>query len=294
MECAAGGGKRPRAKIASGENRDRGRVIDSSVGRLDAPAMSGTIETSRAGRVLLVTFHRPEKKNAFTVDMYRGLVAALAAASADDDARVVLLRGAGGAFTSGNDLGDFMQAPPQTPDHPVLQFLRALARFEKPIVAAVEGPAVGIGTTLLLHCDLVFASEDAKLRMPFVPLGLVPEGASSVVLPRMVGPQVAAELLLLGDAFGAERARSLGLVNEVHASGEALHARALERATELARRPPAAVRASKALLRQTTVEEVVAAIDREAAIFAERLQSPEAMEAMSAFMEKREPNFDRF
>lgn len=256
--------------------------------------MSGGVRIEIQDRVLTAIFDRPEKKNAFTVEMYRALVEGLGAAASNAEVRVVLLRGEGGAFTSGNDIADFLGAPPTGPDHPIMQFLRAIAAFPKPLVAAVDGPAVGIGTTLLLHCDLVYASARAQLRLPFVPLGLVPEAASSLLLPRLVGPQRAAELLLLGEPFSAERGRDLGLVNEVLPDPASLYARAEDRAVALARLPPAAVREAKALLRQPTLGEVQDALLREGEVFMRRLSSPEAIEAMTAFMEKRAPSFDRF
>lgn len=249
--------------------------------------MSGAIGSHREGHVLSLVFDRPDKRNAFTVDMYRDLAAALDDAGEDAGVRAVLLRGAGGAFTSGNDVGDFLRDPPQSADHPVMRFLHRLAGFEKPVVAAVEGPAVGIGTTLLLHCDLVLAAADARFRMPFVPMGLVPEGGSSLLLPRLVGPQRAAELLLLGEVFDAVRAADLGLVNEVLEDGARLIARAEERAAQLAALPPEAVRQAKALLRGASADEVHRTLDAEAAVFARRLTSAEAREAMTAFMDRR-------
>lgn len=253
--------------------------------------MSGGILAHPEDRVLTLTIDRPDKKNAFTVAMYRALVDRLAEASADDAVRAVLLRGAGDAFTSGNDVGDFIHDPPQDRDHPVLRFLHRLVDFEKPLVAAVHGPAVGIGTTLLLHCDLVVAARDARFRMPFVPMGLVPEGGSSLLLPRMASPQLAAELLLVGDFFSAERAAAIGLVNELVDDAESAGGRALELARTLAGRPPEAIRQAKSLLRTATRAELHAVIDAEAAEFAARLTSPEALEAMTAFMEKRPPKF---
>ena len=255
--------------------------------------MAGEIRVSSEQRVLSVVFSRPKKKNAFTIDMYRGLVEALKTAQSDSKTRVVLFRGEGEVFTSGNDIADFIQDPPKDSDHPTIQFLHALVDFEKPIIAAVDGPAIGIGTTMLMHCDLVYASQRAMFRMPFVPLGLVPEGGSSLLLPAIAGPQAAAELLLLGESFSSERAHQLGLVNEV-VPNEALYEKALSRAVSLTQLPPSALVASKNLLRKGHRSVLHTAIDAEAQIFAERLTSPEAMEAMTAFMEKRAPNFDKF
>ncbi len=249
--------------------------------------MSGRITETTDGAVRVLVFDRPEKKNAFTVAMYEALVDGLERAAGEDAVRAVLLRGAGGAFTAGNDLGDFITRPPEDRDHPVLRFLRTIATYEKPLLAAVHGPAVGIGTTMLLHCDLVFASADARLRLPFVPLGLVPEGASSVLLPRLVGPQRAAEMLLLGEFFGAEKAAELGLVNEVLPDPDEALRRAIERAKAVAEMPKEAVRSARALLRHATEQEVLAALDREAVQFLDRLKSQEAMEAMQAFFARR-------
>ena len=235
---------------------------------------------------------RPAKKNALTRAMYARLADALAEAADDPAVRVVVLSGRGGVFTGGNDLGDFMQDPPTEPDSPVFRFLSAAVGFPKPLVAAVAGPAVGIGTTILLHCDLAYAAPDALFKMPFVDLGLVPEAASSLLLPRLAGPVRAAELLLFGDAFTAETAREVGLVNAVVGGDVVEHA--LERARALARKPPAAVRQTKALLRRASAEEVGETMAYEGRLFVERLASPEAAEAFTAFFEKRAPDFSSF
>lgn len=242
--------------------------------------------------ILTLTFNRPEKKNAFDRSVYEGLVSALDDAGQRSDVRVILLQGAGGAFTSGNDLSEFMNDPPSGEDHIILQFLLRLVDFEKPIVAAVEGPAIGIGTTLLLHCDLVYASPSAKFALPFVKLGLVPEGGSSLLLPRLAGPARAAELLLLAESFDANTALEMGLVNEV-VEGQPVADRAFQRATTLANRPLASLQAAKQLLRHGDRERRRETILREARIFGERLTSPEAMEAFRAFFEKRDPDFRR-
>lgn len=255
--------------------------------------MSHPVESSLdASGVLTVTFNRPEKKNAFDQAMYEGLVAALDDARDRSEVRVVLLRGAGGSFSAGNDLRDFMGNPPQGEDHIIIQFLLRMVRFPKPIVAAVEGPAVGIGTTLLLHCDLVFAAPTARFSLPFVQLGLVPEGGSSVLLPRLAGNARAAELLLMADPFDAQTARDVGLVTRV-TEREPVADFALEQAHALADRPLASLVAAKKLMRdpdRTMLEETIL---REARIFADRLTSPEAMEAFQAFFEKRKPDFRR-
>ena len=255
--------------------------------------MSTPILTAADGGVLRLTIDRPEKKNALTVAMYAALAEAFRAAEADPSVRVLLLHGAGDAFTAGNDLADFVQHPPTDESSPVFQFLDALSTATKPVVAAVHGPAIGIGTTLLLHCDLVYATRDARLQMPFVTLGLCPEAASSYLLPLVVGPQRAAELLLLGEPFTGEQAHAWGLVNEL-VSDEHLLDVAMERALALAARPPASVRLSKSFLRRAHSEAVRATIRDEAAAFLDRLQSPEAAEAFTAFFEKRAPDFSAF
>jgi enoyl-CoA hydratase/carnithine racemase len=241
--------------------------------------------------VLHLALDRPEKKNAITRAMYGALADALADAAEDGAVRAAVLSGRGGVFTAGNDLGDFMQGPPTGPDSPVFRFLSAAVGFPKPLVAAVAGPAVGIGTTILLHCDLAYAAPDAVFKMPFVDLGLVPEAASSLLLPRLAGPMRAAELLLFGEAFSAERAYEIGLVNAVVGDPGG---HALERAGVLARKPPAAVRQTKALLRRASADAVGETLSHEGRLFVERLASPEAQEAFTAFFEKREPDFSRF
>jgi enoyl-CoA hydratase/carnithine racemase len=250
------------------------------------------LASTEAG-VRTLTFHRPAKKNAFTPVMYAALVEELERAARDPKVRVVLLTGAGDAFTSGNDLMDFAQTPPAGRDSPVFKLLLALVDHEKPIVAAVNGVAVGIGTTMLLHCDLVYAADSARFRMPFVNLGLVPEGASSLLLPLLAGPQRAAELLMFGDFFSAADAHAAGLVNAVTPAADVL-AHATARARALAERPAASIRHTKALLRHADRAAVHAALDREGEVFLARLSSPEATEAFSAFFEKRTPDFSRF
>ena len=249
------------------------------------------IHAEADGGVLTLTIARPAKKNALTRAMYAALADALEGAVGDAAVRAVVVRGSDGVFTAGNDLGDFMMDPPTDPGSPVFRFLQAVATFPKPLVAAVEGPAIGIGTTLLLHCDLAYAAPGATFKMPFVDLGLVPEAASSLLLPRLAGQARAAELLLLGESFSAETAAQVGLVNEVV---EDPAARAAERAGQLARKPPSAVRQTKALLRHDTAGAVGETMAREGALFVDRLQSPEAQEAFTAFFEKRAPDFSRF
>ncbi len=246
--------------------------------------MSDHLRAERDGAVLRLTLARPEKKNALTRDMYAALADALDGAVSDEGVRAVVLAGDGGAFTGGNDLADFLMDPPTGADSPVFAFLRAVSTFPKPLVAAVEGAAVGIGTTVLLHCDLVYVAPSARFRMPFVDLGLVPEAASSFLLPRIAGHVRAAEWLLLGEPFGANEALAAGLVNEI--VDDPL-ARAVERAQALAAKPPEAVRLSKALLRRPTEAAVQSTMVEEGALFVERLASPEAQAAFMAFFAKR-------
>lgn len=241
--------------------------------------------------VLVLRMNRPDKKNALTRDMYQALTAALDQAAVGDAVRVILITGGPQAFTAGNDLDDFLADPPRDMEAPVLKFLSALATCPLPIVAAVNGVAVGIGTTMLLHCELVYAANDAQFQLPFVNLGLVPEAASSLLLPRLAGYQRAAELLLLGEPFGAPRAETLGLVNAV-VEPDAVGGRALAAAESLARKPQAALRATKALLKSDTGK-TLNRIAEEASEFSERLKSPELQEAVQAFRERRAPNFDQ-
>ena len=255
--------------------------------------MSAHIDVRRERGVEIIAFNRIDRKNALTVEMYDALTSLLDAAAADGSVRCVVFTGHGGIFTSGNDIQDFVTRPPQSDDHPVLRFLRGLAVFPKPMIAAVEGIAVGVGVTMLLHCDLVFISREAKLRLPFVNLALCPEAGSSVLLPERTGPAKAAELLLLGETFTGEDAVLWGIANRVCEPGRAL-ADAMTAAERLAEQPPAAVRATVALLRGWRQQTVLDAIAREAEVFRERLTSSEAAEAFQAFLEKRPPDFSRF
>ncbi|HEX8299007.1 MAG TPA: enoyl-CoA hydratase [Rubricoccaceae bacterium] len=250
-----------------------------------------SLDLRRDGAVLHLVLDRPAKKNAITRAMYAGLADALDAAVTDSSVRAVVLSGTGGVFTAGNDLGDFLMDPPTGPESPVFRFLAAASTFPKPLIAAVEGPAVGIGTTVLLHCDLAYAAPSARFKMPFVDLGLVPEAASSLLLPRAAGPMRAAGWLLFGEVFSAEDALAGGLVNEIVADPTA---RALERAHTLAAKPPEAVRLTKALLRRADAAAVQDTMRVEGDRFRERLASPEAQEAFAAFFEKRAPDFSRF
>lgn len=251
--------------------------------------MSDLVTVSRRGNTIEIELNRPDKKNAITSDMYATMADALAQAEADPSVRSVLLSGAGSAFSSGNDLQDFL-AGSMDDDPPVLRFLQALAGATVPIVAAVHGPAVGIGATMLLHCEHVVAASDTVLRFPFVSMALVPEAGSSLLLPRVTGYLRAAEILLTSQKIDAESALALGLVSRVVEVGEQLDA-ARQFTDGLAGQPPAAVRLTKKLLRDDTAG-LDARIAAELELFRERLTSPEFLEAVTAFMQKRPPNFD--
>ena len=256
-----------------------------------------SIKTFVLNGVATIEIARPEKKNALTVAMYQAMTDALKAARDDAAVRAVLITGQPGVFTSGNDIEDFMTRTPgqgsDNLDSPVFEFMRALLECDKPVVAAVTGAAVGIGTTMLLHCDFVYVSDEARLAMPFVALGLVPEFASSLVVPQLMGHRRAAEKLLLGDPFTPEQAVECGIANAVLPAGEVVnHARRIaERFNSL---PPGAVREAKQLLRAPLHEQTLQVIRTEGAIFARRLKSPEAMEAFQAFFQKRKPDFSKF
>ena len=244
-------------------------------------------------RVLRLEIARPEKKNALTGEMYTALSDALDAAERDAGVRVALLHGARDCFTAGNDLKDFLEQPPHGEASPAFRFIRRIATFSKPLVAAVNGAAVGIGTTALLHCELVYAAPGARFQLPFVSLGLVPEAASSFLLPYIAGYQRAAELLLLAQPFGVEKALAAGIVTAVVPEGELLEY-ARDAALRVAALPPAAVQAAKALMKRRFAALSAEAMAEEGAVFRERLASPEAKEAMTAFFEKRKPDFSRF
>src|SRR5882724_4566437 len=239
-----------------------------------------TIKTTLSNHVATVEIDRPQKKNAITGEMYLALAQAVRDANADPAVRSVLITGQPGVFTAGNDLEDFMRNR-EGGELPSVAFMRSPAACDKPVIAAVTGLAVGIGTTMLLHCDLVYVSQDARLSMPFVGLGLVPEFASSLVLPALVGHVKAAEMLMLGEPFGAAEAVALGIANAVLPAGDVIdHARrAAERFNALA---PSAVRETKKLLKQPRMDAVLRAIAAEVAVFSDRLGSPEVREALSA------------
>ncbi|HTJ94508.1 MAG TPA: enoyl-CoA hydratase [Pararobbsia sp.] len=251
------------------------------------------VVVSRDGGVLTIAFNRVAKKNAITVAMYQAMADGLAEAADDASIRAILIRGDEQVFSAGNDLADFMRNPPRGDDAPVFQFLKGIANARKPIVAAVAGAAVGIGTTMLLHCDLVYAGANARFSLPFAQLGLCPEAASSLLLPQLAGYQRAAEKLLLGESFDASEALAMGLVSRVLAADE-VNAFALAQASKLAALPPASLRVTKGLMKDANRATILARMNEEGAQFGKMLVAPEAREAFAAFMEKRAPDFAQF
>ena len=249
--------------------------------------MTDGVDLSREGAVLVVRLARPEKRNALTGRMYDALVEALDAAARDPAIGAVVLAGSGGAFTAGNDIANFLERAQGAGVSRAMGFIRALARNETPLVAAVEGVAVGVGATLLLHCDLVYAAPSARFRLPFVDLGLVPEAGSSLLLPARVGLAKASELLLLAEPFDAAEAHRLGLVNAV-VPADGLLAHAVERAGALAAKPRGALQATRRLIRGDR-DAVLARIDAEVDAFAAALASPEARAAFEAFLARGKP-----
>lgn len=253
--------------------------------------MSDILTHTEAG-VMTLTFNRLDKKNSITQAMYALLADALAQAAADAAVRVVVFQGHATVFSAGNDIGDFLNNPPSTPESPVQRFLHGIAAFPKPMLAAVCGPAVGVGTTMLLHCDLVYAGDNAAFSMPFVNLGLVPEAASSLLLPRMLGYHRAAEALMLGEPFMAEAALEVGLVNRILPPTEA-NAYAQRQAAKLAAKPLSSVVETKRLMKLGQGALVSAQMKEEGASFGRMLREPAAREAFTAFMERRAPDFSK-
>ncbi|MCC7151555.1 MAG: enoyl-CoA hydratase [Rubrivivax sp.] len=257
-----------------------------------------TIRTATLEGVTTIEIARPEKKNALTVAMYQAMADALRAAHADAAVRAVLITGQPGIFTSGNDLEDFLRNPPGAggaafEESAVAQFMRALLDCQKPVLAAVTGAAIGIGTTMLLHCDFVYVADDARLAMPFVGLGLVPEFGASLLVPQLMGQRRAAEKLLLGEPFSAAAAVECGLANAVLPAAEVVnHARRV--AARFNTLPPGAVQESKRLMSAPLRERLLKVIQNEGELFIQRLHSPEAKEAFQAFFEKRKPDFSKF
>jgi len=255
--------------------------------------MNPYLDVLREQAILILRLNRPEKKNAITADMYTTLASMLEDASRDSGLRAIVLTGVGDAFTSGNDLQDFLANPPESDDAPVLRFLRALVATEKPLLAAVNGAAIGIGTTLLLHCDLVYAAPNAKFQLPFVRLGLVPEAASTLLLPQLMGHRRAAAMLLLSETLNADQAVDAGLINAI-VPADALFKTTMDKAMALTALPPAALRLTKNLMRTQHSEAILDTMAREAKHFAKQLKSAEAKEALQAFLEHRPADFSRF
>ena len=254
--------------------------------------MTEDLVVTRTGAVMEIRFNRPSKKNALTRAMYAGVVDAFAAADADPAVRVMLLTGTGDTFTSGNDIKDFQQRASSNAASGASPFLSALSTLKKPLIAAVNGAAIGVGTTMLAHCDLIIAARSARFVMPFTSLGLVPEAGSSLLFPQIVGHQRASALLLLGEPLDAETAFQWGFVNQV-VDDTALMDTAHAIAARLAALPAASVRQTKQLIK-TGAPDLQARIAEELTLFAARVRSPEAAEAFQAFMEKRKPDFSQF
>lgn len=242
--------------------------------------------------VMTITFNRPDKKNSITSAMYAAMAEALVQAKDQDAIRVVVFQGSESIFSAGNDIADFLHKPPSNQDSPVYQFLFGIASFPKPIVAAVCGPAVGIGTTMLMHCDLVYAGDNAAFSLPFVNLGLCPEAASSLLVPQMLGYHRAAEALLLGEPFMAEAALEVGLVNRIVPPMEARNL-AQAQARKLAAKPISALVETKRLMKKGQAQLVLQQMKEEGASFGRMLGEAAAREAFTAFMEKRKPDFSR-
>lgn len=245
-----------------------------------------------ADGVMTLTLNRIDKKNSFTQAMYTACADALAQASTDDSVRAVVLQGHATVFSAGNDVGDFLNGPVSTQESPVFRFLRGIATFPKPLVAAVCGPAVGIGTTLLFHCDLVYAGDNAAFSMPFVNLGLCPEAGSSLLVPQMLGYHRAAEALLLGEPFMAEAALEVGLVNRIVPPTEA-NGVAQAQARKLAAKPLSSLVEIKRFMKKGQMAEVLEVMAEEGERFGQMLREPAAREAFTAFMEKRRPDFSK-
>ena len=240
--------------------------------------------------VMTLTINRVDKKNSITAAMYAAMADALAAAVTDAAVKAVVIQGHETIFSAGNDIGDFLNKPPSTQDSPVFRFLRGISSFPKPIVAAVCGPAVGIGTTLLLHCDLIYAGDNAAFSMPFVNLGLCPEAASSVLVPQLMGYPRAAEALLLGEPFSAETALEIGLINRIVPPAE-VSALAQQQARKLAAKPLSSIIETKRLMKKGNASLVAERMAEEGDSFGRMLGEPAAREAFSAFMQKRRPDF---
>lgn len=255
--------------------------------------MTENIITEVEDRILTISISRPERKNALTSSMYETMSDVLIESEHNDDVRAIVLSGNGVEFTAGNDLKDFLEAGISVTENPPIRFIRQLANTSKPVIAAVHGSAIGIGTTLLFHCDIVVVAEDSRFQLPFVNLGLCPEAASSLLLPRSAGFHLASELFLTGRPFGSETAWRSGFVNKIVETGE-VTAEARRYAGRIASFPMASVLLTKKLIKEPLRDRVNAVMDMETELFAQRLESPEAKEAFTAFFEKRPADFSRF
>jgi len=251
--------------------------------------MTKEIQLELNNGILKINILRPEKKNAITIEMYASLSEAISNAHNSPSTKAIHIKGSGDSFTAGNDLNDFMQNPPNDETSPVFQFMKSLLLCEKPIVAEVNGLAIGIGTTMLLHCDLVYASNNAKFQLPFINLGLVPEFASSILLPSLAGHQKASEILMLGNSFDADTAKEIGIINN-HFPEKKLSKEVDKILQELVLKPPTALRHTKRLMKSNAAL-LHKVIEEEGKIFRAQLDGPEVKEAIAAFFEKRKPNF---
>jgi enoyl-CoA hydratase/carnithine racemase len=269
---------------STGENTSHTNILGAE--------RAGEINADRSGSIFRLQLNRPTKKNAMTSNMYATLADLLNGAAKDDEIRVVVLHGAGDSFTAGNDLEDFLRNPPKPGESAQERFVAALINFEKPLIAAVHGAAVGSGTTMLTHCDFVYAAENTRFQLPFINLAVVPELGSSYSIPATIGYISAAELFLLGIPFNARRAAELGVVTRV-VSEDCVLATAMETARALAEKPSVALQASKRLLKRWSREQTEAAVRVESQEFGVRVQSGEAREAMNAFLQKRPPDFTK-
>ena len=261
--------------------------------------MSDYIKINSEDSILKIGFNRPDKKNALNSEMYYAVRDALVSASEDSKIRVIVLYGEGGDFTSGNDVKDFLAfATTKTSQEndiqfPAKEFLDVLIPYNKPIIAAVDGMAIGIGATMTMHCDLVYASTEAKFHMPFVNLGLNPETGTTFVLPKLVGYHNAAEILLSGDMITSQRAYEMGFVNGVVKQSELMDV-AINKAKRIAELAPTPVRLAKQMMKEHFIDQLIEANQNEFNSFVNRMSSPEALEAMQAFMQKRKPDFSQF
>jgi enoyl-CoA hydratase/carnithine racemase len=273
----------PLGSVVSSGN-SRGKRVRHSIREVN---MTEHVRVQREGSVLTITLARPERRNAITVAMYAALAEAFESAANDPEVRVISIAGEGPDFAAGNDLADFLHAPPRdVTEIPVWRLLRALARCETPVIAAVHGNCVGIGTTMLLHCDLVVADPGTRFSLPFIDLALVPEAASTLLLPRLVGRRRAARYLLLGESFGTDEALDIGIVSHV-APDNGVGALALQLTARLLAKPPEALRQSQKLLREGTSDDVLERMELESGAFSERLQSAEVKQAIAAFFDSR-------